>query len=406
MIYGPELLLVGAVATVGVLHTMVPDHWVPITLIARQRGWSKAETALASLQAGTGHVLSTLLIALVVWVAGVAVAASFGRLIDSLSSLALIAFGGWIAISAWRELRGSGGHGHGHSHGLPGLHGHRHDDHGGHPIHGPELQSIVTDEGVLELSIFETGVPPRFRLTGAHADSFEVETLRENGKRQVFLFANHGTHWESVEDIPEPHQFSVTVIVDHGGHSHSYATAFTEHSHDHGAHSHQHGDDHADGHDRGPEDDPLYAPLRSDTAVLTRHVHTHHHGQGSPHIHWHDHTPGTTHAVGAALETEPPVHDHRHKTTARTALLLILGSSPMVEGIPAFFAAGKYSIGLISVMAVVFAISSIATYILLCVYSTAGLQRVRLGAVERYGEVLSGAFIALVGLAFWIWPVL
>ena len=43
---------------------------------------------------------------------------------------------------------------------------------------------------------------------------------------------------------------------------------------------------------------------------------------------------------------------------------------------------------------------------LFCVYSTAGLQRVRLGAFERYGEVLSGAFIALVGLAFWIWPVL
>jgi hypothetical protein len=51
-------------------------------------------------------------------------------------------------------------------------------------------------------------------------------------------------------------------------------------------------------------------------------------------------------------------------------------------------------------------ISTIATYVLLCVYSTAGLQRVRLGALEPYGEVLSGAFIALVGLVFWIWPVL
>jgi hypothetical protein len=59
MNYGPALLLVAAVATVGVLHTIVPDHWVPITLIARQRGWSKSETATAALQAGTGHVLST-----------------------------------------------------------------------------------------------------------------------------------------------------------------------------------------------------------------------------------------------------------------------------------------------------------------------------------------------------------
>ena len=52
------------------------------------------------------------------------------------------------------------------------------------------------------------------------------------------------------------------------------------------------------------------------------------------------------------------------------------------------------------------AVSTIATYVLLCVYSTAGLQRIHLGAFERYGEVLSGAFIALVGVAFWLWPVL
>ena len=64
------------------LHTIVPDHWVPIALIARQRGWSKAETARAALQAGTGHVVSTLLIALAVWVAGVAFADRFGHVVD------------------------------------------------------------------------------------------------------------------------------------------------------------------------------------------------------------------------------------------------------------------------------------------------------------------------------------
>lgn len=44
--------------------------------------------------------------------------------------------------------------------------------------------------------------------------------------------------------------------------------------------------------------------------------------------------------------------------------------------------------------------------VLLCVYSTAGLQRVKLGAIEKYGEVLSGAFILLVGVVFWLFPVL
>jgi hypothetical protein len=87
-------------------------------------------------------------------------------------------------------------------------------------------------------------------------------------------------------------------------------------------------------------------------------------------------------------------------------LLLILGSSPMVEGIPAFFAAAKFGPALIAAMAAVFAVATIATYILLCVYSTAGLQRVTLGPIERYGEVLSGSLIMLVGFAFLIWPAL
>jgi hypothetical protein len=100
MSVGPELLLIGVVAAVGVLHTIVPDYWVPITLIARQRGWSKAETARAFFQVGTGHVLSTLAIASVVWLAGVAVATRFGHVVDTAASIALVVFGSWIAISA------------------------------------------------------------------------------------------------------------------------------------------------------------------------------------------------------------------------------------------------------------------------------------------------------------------
>jgi hypothetical protein len=401
MSHGPELLLIAAVVAVGVLHTIVPDHWVPITLIARQRSWSKAETARAAMVAGTGHVLSTLLIAAIVWLAGVAVAERFGHYVDTASSLALVAFGGWIAISAWRDLRGSHGHGHSHAHDFSHLHGHRH---GVNAIHGPELNRIATEAGDIELSIFETGQPPRFRLTGARADAIRLETRREDGARQLFMFANHGTFWESLDEIPEPHGFAVEVTIDHGGHAHTYATQFAEHDHHHGDREHDHTEPHE--HDDDPARDPLYAPLRGDTEVLTRHAHAHRHGGGSAHRHWHDHTVETLHELGFDTEAAPPLHEHRHKTTARTALLLILGSSPMVEGIPAFFAAGKYGLGLIAAMAIVFALSTIATYVLLCVYSTAGLQRVRLGAFERYGEVLSGAFIALVGAAFWLWPVL
>ena len=63
------LLLVLTVGVIGVLHTIVPDHWVPITLMARQRGWSKMETAKAALTAGTVALLLNI---------GPAVLANFG----------------------------------------------------------------------------------------------------------------------------------------------------------------------------------------------------------------------------------------------------------------------------------------------------------------------------------------
>jgi hypothetical protein len=60
---------------------------------------------------------------------------------------------------------------------------------------------------------------------------------------------------------------------------------------------------------------------------------------------------------------------------------------------------------LLIVMALVFAASTIATYVILSVYSAKGLQQVRFGRFEQYGEMLSGLVIATVGIAFWIWPV-
>jgi hypothetical protein len=198
------LLLVFAVVAVGVLHTLVPDHWVPITLLARARHWTRAQTARAAFGAGLGHTLSTLAIGLVVWLAGVAFAARFGNVVSVLSGVALIGFGAWIAIGAWRELR-------------------------------------------------------------AHHDC----------------------------------------------------------------------------------------------------------------------------------------HDHeRDSMGTRTSLMLILGSSPMLEGIPAFFAAAKFGPGLIALMSLCFAVSTIATYVALCTLSGAALERLHLGPLERYGEVLSGAVIAIVGIIF------
>ncbi len=78
--------------------------------------------------------------------------------------------------------------------------------------------------------------------------------------------------------------------------------------------------------------------------------------------------------------------------------MLILGSSPMIEGLPAFFAASSYGPALLGGMAIVFAVSTIGTYVVLSTAALGGFERLSLGRFERYGEVLSGAVVACVGV--------
>ncbi len=233
-----QSLLVATVATVGVLHTLVPDHWAPIVVLGRQQGWSVSRTARAAALAGVGHVTTTLLLGLLLWVVGAALAVRYAHLVSVAAAVALLVFGAWIAYGGWRELRGG---------------------------------------------------------------------------------------------------------VDHDA-------------------------------DVG-------------------HAHLHRHADATEHVHWHDHD-GHLHATdgGAAV-----IHEHDHAVTGRTALLLILGSSPMIEGLPAFFAASPYGMSLLCVMAVVFALATIGTYVGVSAAGVSGLQRISLGPLERYGEVASGVFVALVG---------
>lgn len=236
-------LLILAVAAVGVLHTLVPDHWTPITVLARQQGWSPLRAARTAAVAGIGHTVSTLAIAVVVWVGGLALAVHYGQLMNALSSLALLVFGLWIAIGSLRD--------HGHSHFGHG-HVHRHDD-------------------------------------------------------------------------------------------------------------------------------------------------------GTEHRHWHEHHDHDWHENDGSLALEP-VHVHEHETSSRTALLLILGSSPMIEGIPAFFSASRFGVGLLIVMTIVFAACTIGTYVAVTLASLRAIRDIDLGPLERYGEVISGAFVALLGAIFLVFP--
>lgn len=119
---------------------------------------------------------------------------------------------------------------------------HDHEDEG---QHGGKM--IDTGHGRIELSVFETDVPPCFRayFVDEHGkprapeapEALTVETVRPDGATQVFRFvrkdATEVAFLESTSDIPEPHEFSAKVTLAHGGHAHTYQIAFSETDHHH-----------------------------------------------------------------------------------------------------------------------------------------------------------------------------
>ena len=151
-------------------------------------------------------------------------------------------------------------HGHTHehtdaegtTHTHPQAHAHEHvHDHGPHG--GPLLQ---TSSGRVELSVFETNVPPRFRLYFFNAagkpvrppqpETVSLETARLGNKRQVFRFEHRKDHLEATEELPEPHEFKVILRLKRRNRTDRYETQFVEdHPHLHvDADDHGHGDGH------------------------------------------------------------------------------------------------------------------------------------------------------------------
>jgi tetrahydromethanopterin S-methyltransferase subunit D len=83
--------------------------------------------------------------------------------------------------------------------------------------------------------------------------------------------------------------------------------------------------------------------------------------------------------------------------------MLVLGSSPSIEVVPAFLAAAPLGVSAFVALAVVFSITTIGTYVISCTLSSVGLERFHIPAFERYGEVIAGSLIAGIGLSFLAW---
>lgn len=203
----------------GALHGLEPGHskTMMAAFIIAVRG-TVMQAALLGLSAAISH-------SLVIWLLA-ALALKFGSQwnVETTEPYFLIGTGVIVvAMAAWTLWRLRQGHGHHHDH--------------------DETKTLVHPDGEAPLSVFEDGVPPRFRLpVSAPLAPVSLRTVRPDGAIQHFSFVQHETYWESVEEIPEPHEFRVEVTLKGPSGEETIVTEFVEH--------HHHGDEDDDAHAR------------------------------------------------------------------------------------------------------------------------------------------------------------
>ena len=212
-------LFIPSAILLGALHGLEPGHskTMMAAFIIAVRG-TVLQATLLGLSATVSHTAIVWAVALAGLYFGQQWNGEHSEAWFQLASAAIIiGIALWMAWRTWREQNAEDHHDHHH----------HHDD---------EPQRIATGTSVLRLSIFEDGVPPRFRIAGESGPlpapaEIHLETIRPDGATQSFDFVAKGSLLESIEEIPEPHAFEARLSLQ--GRSDVLAVTFEEHDHAH-----------------------------------------------------------------------------------------------------------------------------------------------------------------------------
>jgi ABC-type nickel/cobalt efflux system permease component RcnA len=101
-------MLLSTAGATALLHTLIPDHWLPFVLIGRAQRWSGTTTALVSGVSAAIHVALSVALGLLTLGIGIGAAEIVGESLERAGAVLLMLFGVGYAWWAWRK----GGHFH------------------------------------------------------------------------------------------------------------------------------------------------------------------------------------------------------------------------------------------------------------------------------------------------------
>ena len=128
------ILLILTGGAVGFLHSILPDHWVPLAVIGRTERWSVLRVARVSALASAGHVAASVILSAIVAAIGLEfqhqIETQQGRFVGIVLVLTGIGFLIWGLTGHGHSHDHNHGHSHdhGHMHPHPHEHAHTHDD--------------------------------------------------------------------------------------------------------------------------------------------------------------------------------------------------------------------------------------------------------------------------------------
>lgn len=222
---GNAWLFIPSAILLGALHGLEPGHskTMMAAFIIAIRG-TIGQAIMLGLAATLSHTAVVWLVAFIgMYFGSQWNAESTEPYFQLASSVLIIGIALWMAWHTWRQSALQKQHDH-----VTHTHGHE------------ETKWIDTGHGTVRLEIFETGVPPRFRFfeEGHHKQSWQasdvrLQTTRSGDRVQEFSFVQRDGFLESLNEIPEPHEFTARLSLAHGGHDHHYDLVYQEHTHGH-----------------------------------------------------------------------------------------------------------------------------------------------------------------------------
>jgi len=95
------------------IHATIPNHWIPIIAVSKAEQWSQKQTLFAVLFTGFAHTISTILIGIMVGLAGYRLAAKYEFISQILSPIILVGLGiTYILIDRYKDHFHSYTHSH------------------------------------------------------------------------------------------------------------------------------------------------------------------------------------------------------------------------------------------------------------------------------------------------------